>query len=97
MDEVEGAMTITPHRDRREPDVCLWMGDGEVRSLRQRVTVAKVGTWTAAYAIIRGVTSVMLHRLRMSIGPFAFDFGSYGLLTLSARAAVLLRKILRAT
>ena len=56
-----------------------------------------LGTWTAAYAIILGVTSVMLHRLRMSVGPFAFSFGSYGLFTTSAWAAVVLRKILRAT
>ena len=81
MDEVERAMGLTPHGDRGKANIRLWEGN---KVTLARVKCVTMGTWTAAYAIIRGVTSMMLHRPRTSIGPFAFDFGLYGLLTLSA-------------
>jgi hypothetical protein len=69
----------------------------EEESIRTGMRQMADNTWSAAYAIIWGVTFVMHCRFRKSLGPFAFDFASYHPSTLSACAAVLLRKSRSAT
>jgi len=70
------ASWVLPHTGIDESPMYVCMnGDVGVRVV-EGGNRDEVGTWTAAYAIIRGVTSVMLHRLRTSIGPLAFVFGS---------------------
>jgi hypothetical protein len=54
-------------------------------------------TWSAAYAIICGVTLVILCRVTKSLGPLTFRPVSYHPPILSPSAAALLRKTRSAT